>query len=127
MNTEISALKGSSPEDEAAGAALGPTNAENNGPGVGVDAPEPISVEHNTAGQSSSTDANCTCGAAGSVSGPVVAAIQNAAPATATPATNAVRVTVELRAWVDIAISSISAPYGLSAYDTDRDLAQSAP
>jgi hypothetical protein len=53
--------------------------------------------------------ANCTCGdAVATSSGPVVPAIQNAAPATATPAMNAgrtIRVAVELRPWVDITIS----------------------
>jgi hypothetical protein len=95
------------------GAALGPISAANSGPGVGVLAWEPMRRLHNRVGQSAGAgesigepiEADCTSGDAVTWSGPVVAAIQNAAPATATPAMNAVRVTVELWPWVDIMIS----------------------
>jgi hypothetical protein len=97
-------LIGSMPVDVMAGAALGPISAANSGPGVGVLAWDLFGLEHNGVGQSVGAgesigepiDANCTSTAA---SGPVVPAIQNAAPAAATPATNAVRASVELRIW----------------------------
>src|SRR5882757_9932025 len=112
-NIEISALIGSIPVEVMEGAALGPISAANSGPGVGVLAWEPMRLLHSRVGLSAGAgesigepiDTNCTCGAAATSSGPVVAAIQNAAPATATPAMKAVRVTVELGCWVDITIS----------------------
>jgi hypothetical protein len=99
---EMNALIGSVPVEETAGAALGPINAAASGLGVGVLAGAPKRLLHNTVGQSAATgesigepiDVNCTSADA---SGAVVPAIQNAAPAAATPATNAVRVIVELR------------------------------
>src|SRR5882757_3343059 len=115
-NIEISALIGFIPGDETMeGAALGPISAANSGPGVGALAWDPMRLLHNRVGQSAGAgesigepiDANCTCGDAATSSGPV-AAIQNAAPAIATPAMKAgrtMRVAVELRSWVDITIS----------------------
>jgi hypothetical protein len=110
----MKALIGSNPVEEMVGAALGPINAAANGPGVSVLAWEPMRLLHSRVGQSAGAgesigepiDANCTSGDA--MPGAVVAAIQKTAPATATPATNegrTMRVTVELRPWVDITIS----------------------
>jgi hypothetical protein len=108
---EMNALIGSVPVEEMAGVALGPINAAANGGGVGVLAWEPMRLVHSRVGQSAGAgdnigepiDANCT--SADVVSGAVEPAIQNAAPAAATPAMYAVRVIVELRSWVGIVVS----------------------
>jgi len=115
IKTEIKALIGSIGVDEMDGAALGPINAANNGAGAGALALDLIRLVHNTVGQSAApgesigepTDVNRTCGS-GSTCGPEVAAIQNAAPAAATPAIKAVRAIVELRSTVDISVSPTS-------------------
>src|SRR5258708_26126477 len=94
-NIEISALIGFIPGEAAmVGAAVGTISAANSGPGVGELAWEPMRLLHNKVGQSVGAgesigepiDANCTSGDAVTSSGRVVAGIQNAAPATATPA-----------------------------------------